>query len=146
MRISPAIPILHATHPAATMSPERVAPTSSSRVEHHTVPPVHAHSRHFGPLSGIRTRANQKRDIAHGFLSGRNSLPWSQTRQQNVKRIADKPNILCLKGVHYDSLNPPGSTSAHGRHVGPCGRLDPAATVSYTHLRAHETVLDLVCR
>ena len=25
-------------------------------------------------------------------------------------------------------------------------RLDNPATVSYTHLRAHETVLDLVCR
>src|SRR5664280_1265756 len=29
-----------------------------------------------------------------------------------------------------------------------CGRLNPRSTqpVSYTHLRAHETVLDLVCR
>ena len=25
-------------------------------------------------------------------------------------------------------------------------RIDKAAPVSYTHLRAHETVLDLVCR
>ena len=33
---------------------------------------------------------------------------------------------------------PVASTGAHARAVG--------AAVSYTHLRAHETVLDLVCR
>ena len=40
------------------------------------------------------------------------------------------------------------------RRIGPCSRAPPAtprassasSAVSYTHLRAHETVLDLVCR
>ena len=33
-----------------------------------------------------------------------------------------------------------------GRRHRAAGRLLPAGAVSYTHLRAHETVLDLVCR
>ena len=36
--------------------------------------------------------------------------------------------------------------SADGRAVGPVAGAEGAQAVSYTHLRAHETVLDLVCR
>ena len=32
------------------------------------------------------------------------------------------------------------------QECGPVTLLDPEEAVSYTHLRAHETVLDLVCR
>mgnify|MGYP003380516630 CR=1 FL=1 len=39
------------------------------------------------------------------------------------------------RGVEQGSVREDEGAHTHGRH-----------TVSYTHLRAHETVLDLVCR
>ena len=42
-------------------------------------------------------------------------------------------SIIDATGVMIDKLNDPENEFDHG-------------TVSYTHLRAHETVLDLVCR
>src|SRR5665811_1833518 len=46
-------------------------------------------------------------------------------------------NLLCLTGDHI----------TFGDHPGARAVFDLSATaVSYTHLRAHETVLDLVCR
>ena len=58
---------------------------------------------------------------------------------------------MCIRDRHVraDDLRP-GLGGAHLRAVAGRGLavvgLQRAAPVSYTHLRAHETVLDIVCR
>ena len=58
---------------------------------------------------------------------------------------------MCIRDSHNDALAVKAQTPDIGRldaHQAWFDRLraDCASPVSYTHLRAHETVLDLVCR
>ena len=58
---------------------------------------------------------------------------------------------MCIRDRQYPE--PRAVVGAHGRsrarvhrRSGEASSADPREAVSYTHLRAHETVLDLVCR
>ena len=55
------------------------------------------------------------------------------------KRQALGPTRACIRRVDLDEMD------VDRRGVGACLQL-VLQPVSYTHLRAHETVLDLVCR
>src|SRR5664280_2959346 len=76
-------------------------------------------------------------------------------------RLIEQTLYLCLVAVQetfHPNANQPQAGALQAQSVKECprGRVDVAAdvsrvtqglgTVSYTHLRAHETVLDLVCR
>ena len=58
---------------------------------------------------------------------------------------------MCIRDRSW-AYNEPGSQSGyhvtrfHLARLGETGRYFGRTAVSYTHLRAHETVLDLVCR
>ena len=58
---------------------------------------------------------------------------------------------MCIRDSHghlVDGLGAPDDRVGGVEHLDAQGEapLDQVAPVSYTHLRAHETVLDLVCR
>src|SRR5664280_2317889 len=58
----------------------------------------------------------------------------------------DKDGFLPLKDVNHEYLTEQGNGQANGKPVLKAGQeIIVQAAVSYTHLRAHETVLDLVC-
>ena len=56
--------------------------------------------------------------------------------------LGDDAHQLEIVALQHDGV----VAGAHVRAVGAARRDGEAEPVSYTHLRAHETVLDLVCR
>ena len=58
---------------------------------------------------------------------------------------------MCIRDSH-EGGGAPGAATRERDHAagclrhGPAGERDRLDAVSYTHLRAHETVLDIVCR
>ena len=69
----------------------------------------------------------------------RSTLDRSSAASDVYKR-QDKPCLFWLD-AHYS-----GGITAHGAEMTPIFDEIRHIPVSYTHLRAHETVLDLVCR
>ena len=79
------------------------------------------------------------------------ALPPAQSRILYLGRsmaTAESLRALLRDGLlapnSYNGQMPP-TAGAAGAHTGPVLEI-VASPVSYTHLRAHETVLDLVCR
>src|SRR5665811_2499172 len=82
-------------------------------------------------------------------------------QRRHLRHNGDTDGTDCLPVSWAQSDCPPrkeqarpeqnrGSRSRYGCHIRRCvittGKRGPHTPVSYTHLRAHETVLDLVCR
>mgnify|MGYP003381531436 CR=1 FL=1 len=69
--------------------------------------------------------------------------------RSTLDRSSAASDVYKRQGLDPDGgeeRRPVHRTAAPGVGVGDRGRRDTFDAVSYTHLRAHETVLDLVCR
>src|SRR5664280_2675869 len=74
--------------------------------------------------------------------------PGDKKAEENFKEAAEAYEILSNdeKKARYDRFGHAGMSGASGGFSGRDMTMDDIFSVSYTHLRAHETVLDLVCR
>ena len=77
------------------------------------------------------------------FLMIRRPPRSTQSRSSAASDVY-KRQVLGLRKIH-PALRKPG-LGRSGRDRGPLCHPKGSVAVSYTHLRAHETVLDLVCR
>src|SRR5665811_2321397 len=70
------------------------------------------------------------------------------TRKEIDRATAAVSRVICCADVVTSASNPASPTQDNTRvtSITRYWKMRRTATVSYTHLRAHETVLDLVCR
>src|SRR5665648_1106500 len=99
----------------------------------------------FGVTWGVSWAATSTRGARHSYLVAR-IAPCDCGRFPAGTRPTRSRDTLPLS-LHVGSWRVPG-VSCRPVRTGRCGcgMLPPARTVSYTHLRAHETRHDIVCR
>src|SRR5450756_3029679 len=84
----------------------------------------------------------QRRGGALGRRERRTSVSERGSEGRALRSAGDEPDISTRRASRRSSASPGGGDEAGGRSGGQAGH----GPVSYTHLRAHETRHDLVCR